>query len=78
MASDGAVLPVKNYVDRMNVFSLDAGLGWMSLGADPCYWVDSLAKTHRTEIYHSGRIVITRIKSPIRLVLDKVGFSKTN
>lgn len=60
-----------DYDRRMHVFSLDANLGWKDLDKDPCYWDDAFSKTHRTEVYNSGRIVITRVKPPSHLVLSK-------
>lgn len=68
---DSYGLPPDNFDQRMNVFSLDAGMGWMDLDSDPCYWDDSFSKTHRTKVYSSGRIVITRLKEPCEVVLDK-------
>lgn len=56
---------------RMHVFPLDANLGWKDLDKDPCYWDDAISKTHRTEVYNSGRIVITRLKPPSHVVLSK-------
>lgn len=65
-------LPSNNYVDRMNVFPMEEFYEWTNLTGDPCRWVDSLAKRHCTEIYDSGRIVITRIKDAA-VILDKSG-----
>lgn len=59
-----------NYAERMHVWGW--GFEWRNLESDPCYWDDSVAKTHRTQIYHSGRIVITNLKTlPASIVLDK-------
>lgn len=65
-------LPSNNYVDRMNVFPMEEFYEWTNLTGDPCRWVDSLVKRYCTEIYNSGRIVITRIKDAA-VVLDKAG-----
>lgn len=56
---------------RMNVFSLEESMGWKDLHSDPCYWDDAASRTHRTEVYNNGRIVITRLKQPTGLVLSK-------
>jgi hypothetical protein len=40
---------------------------------DPWYWDDDRFKVHRTEIYKSGRIVITNMRSSSIVVLDKPG-----
>jgi hypothetical protein len=70
---DANGLPVNDYIKRMNVFSMTEFFGWTNLTGDPCSWIDSVAAVHRTEIYNSGRIVITRIKNPSCVVLDKPG-----
>lgn len=58
-----------DYGLRMNVFGWDQG--WCNLDKDPCYWDDANTKTHRTEIYNNGRIVITRVdKEPHQIILD--------
>lgn len=65
-------LPANDGGDRMNVFPMEEFYGWKNLTGDPCYWIDSLVKRYCTEIYNSGRIVITRIKGST-VVLDKPG-----
>jgi hypothetical protein len=61
-----------NYSERMHVW--DWRFEWRDMESDPCYWDDSVARTHRTQIYHSGRIVITNLKiAPASVVLDKPG-----
>lgn len=66
-------VPANDYVKRMHIFPMEDFYDWKDLAKDPCSWVDSVAASHRTEIYNSGRIVITRIKHPAGLVLDKPG-----
>lgn len=64
-------LPTQDLSVRMHVYSWD--FGWKDLDKNPCYWDDSWVQTHRTELYHEGRIVITRLKAPIKTVIDKPG-----
>lgn len=68
---DGYGLPAQNFAERMNVYSWE--YDWKDLDKDPCYWLDSWSKTHRTELYHDGRIVIKRLKAPSKIVIDKPG-----
>ena len=60
-----------SFGERMRVWGWD--FGWKNLQTDPCFWDDSAGSTHRTHIYHSGRIVITRIKGGPADVIDKPG-----
>lgn len=60
-----------NYRERMRVW--DWKFGWKDLANDPCFWDDSESATHRTHLYHNGRILITAIKSNHAVVLDKPG-----
>jgi len=61
-----------DYSERMHVWGW--GFEWRDLESDPCYWDDSVVKSHRTQIYHSGRIVIGNLKTlPPSIVLDKPG-----
>ncbi|GKS87487.1 hypothetical protein AVMA1855_25065 [Acidovorax sp. SUPP1855] len=73
LVEDANGLPANDYVTRMHVYSMTEFFGWSNLQNDPCSWVDSVVASHRTEIYNNGRIVITRIKSPTCVVLDKAG-----
>lgn len=57
--------------NKMHVYGWE--FEWKDLDANPCYWDDSWAKVHRTQIYDSGRIVITKLREPGGLVLDKPG-----
>lgn len=59
-----------NYTERMHIWGWE--FNWRDLSSDPCYWDDSVAKKHRTQIYYNGRIVITDLKSAV-VVLDKPG-----
>lgn len=56
---------------RMRVWGWE--FNWKDLQSDPCYWDDSFRSTHRTQIYHSGRIVISRLKHDRAVILDKQG-----
>lgn len=59
-----------DYSERMHVWNWE--FEWRDLDSDPCYWDDSAARTHRTQIFHSGRFVITNLKSsPAAVVIDK-------
>jgi len=59
-----------NYSERMHVWSWE--FEWRDLDSDPCYWDDSVSRTHRTQIFHDGRIIITNLKSSaMAVVLDK-------
>ncbi|MES2282500.1 MAG: hypothetical protein V4542_13895 [Pseudomonadota bacterium] len=73
LVEDAYGLPDNDFDRRMNVFALNANMGWMNLDTDPCYWDDNQTKIHRTEVYKDGRIVISRNKAPIAIVLDKAG-----
>lgn len=75
-AEDYYQLPPNDYSIRMGVFRPNQSYdnGWKDLDSDPCYWDDSVSKTHRTLVYNSGRIVIKKIKeNPAIVVLDKPG-----
>ncbi|MVW64226.1 hypothetical protein GPY61_30295 [Massilia sp. NEAU-DD11] len=60
-----------NFGERMRVWGWE--FGWKNLGNDPCFWDDSMSATHRTHIYHNGRILITAIRNNHVVVLDKPG-----
>ncbi|MEY0519923.1 hypothetical protein AB7341_19845 [Providencia huaxiensis] len=69
-------LPKNDFPTRMGVFRPQENNpnDWKDLDSDPCYWDDSLTKTHRTIVYNNGRIIIKNIKSnPAVVVLDKSG-----
>jgi len=66
-------LPRSNFADRMHIYGFDPFYGWQDLDQNPCWWDDSIAKIHRTEIYNDGRIVITRTRGQIGPVIDKSG-----
>lgn len=59
------------YNNKMHAYGWE--FEWKDLDANPCYWDDSWAKVHRTQIYDNGRIVITKLREPGGLVLDKPG-----
>lgn len=62
--------------DRMEVYSLNAEFGWVDLDVDPCIWNDHMSasnQTHRVYVYNDGRIVIDRVKSPYKRILNKEG-----
>lgn len=62
-----------NYGERMHVYGFQREFGWKDMDGDPCYWDDSARSTHRTHLYHDGRIVITAIRKMHEVVLDKPG-----
>lgn len=64
-------MPPQNFAIRMHVWGWK--YDWKNLEGDPCYWIDSWSATHKTEIYRDGRIVISRVKEPTQIVLDKPG-----
>lgn len=62
--------PANDYVDRMHAFPILLDYGWENIDSDPCYWIDSVAKHHKLEIYNSGRIVITDLRAN-KIILDR-------
>lgn len=64
-----------NYGERMHVYGFGKGFGWKDMETDPCYWDDAAKASHRTHLYHDGRIVITAIKKLHAVVLAKPGWS---
>jgi hypothetical protein len=64
-----------NYGERMHVYGFQREFGWKDMDGDPCYWDDSVRATHRTHLYHDGRILITAIKKMHVVVLDKPGIN---
>lgn len=59
---------------KMHVYGWE--FQWRNLDSDPCHWDDSWSKKHRTHLYHSGRIVIRRMRAPLKDVLVKPGLGE--
>lgn len=72
-SEDGFGLERDDYKDRMHVFPLSSDYHWKNIDCDPCYWDDFATAKHRTEIFNNGRIVITLIREPQTVLLDKAG-----
>jgi hypothetical protein len=69
-------LPWSNFTERMHVYGFDPLYSWRDLDQDPCYWDDSVAKTHRIYLFHDGRIQIYRLpiaNATATAILDKPG-----